>query len=599
MTNVAQRKKPDVNRQNITAITKVYWSHVRRYPKLTSVVFLFTVAVHIVSVITPLYFKKLFDAITFPGANVSETYPLLINIFAIIALLYSLAWIFRRISEFAFLHFDAFILSDLLNTAFENLLGHSYKFFTDNFTGSLVRRVNRLSKSFEDIADRIQGQLLPLVIVTTGILIVLFNRNTLLGIILLSWIVLFVFVFYRVALWKTKYDRAKAEKDSEATGVISDALANAVTIKLFSRHAYEQSLYQKITDALREARLISWKIGASIDAVQGIFMLLAELALLYIALRLWKQGVLTVGDLVLLQLYVINLFDRMWEFGRVIRRMYESCADAAEMVEIMNTPYEIKDAPAAKPIKVELGSIEFRDIEFRFHGTRKVLDKFNLKIPAGEKVALVGPSGAGKTTVVTLLLRFHEVYDGQILIDGQNIARVTQESLRKNVSLVPQEPILFHRTLKENIRYGKLDATDEEVMEAAKQAHCHEFIMQLPYGYETYVGERGIKLSGGERQRVAIARAILKNAPILILDEATSSLDSESEALIQEALKNLMRGKTTLVIAHRLSTIMQMDRIIVIQNGRITETGTHQELLQKHGTYQKLWKIQAGGFAAT
>jgi len=237
----------------------------------------------------------------------------------------------------------------------------------------------------------------------------------------------------------------------------------------------------------------------------------------------------------------------------------------------------------------------FKKVDFGFN-RRPILKNFNLMINSGEKIALVGPSGAGKTTITKLLFRFFDIQKGYITIDKQSVANVTQDSLRQFISLVPQDPILFHRTLMENIRYGKKEATDKEVMEAAKKARCHEFISELPQGYETYVGERGIKLSGGERQRVAIARAILKNSPILVLDEATSSLDSESESLIQAALRELMQDKTVIVIAHRLSTIMQMDRIIVIENGQVTASGTHDELLKEKGTYFKLWNIQAGGF---
>jgi ABC-type multidrug transport system fused ATPase/permease subunit len=225
-----------------------------------------------------------------------------------------------------------------------------------------------------------------------------------------------------------------------------------------------------------------------------------------------------------------------------------------------------------------------------------VLKNFNLKIAGGEKIALVGPSGAGKTTVTKLLLRLYDVKGGAIKIDGQNISDITQDSLRDAISFVPQEPVLFHRTLMENIRYGRRGASDEEVLQAARQAHCHEFIERLPEKYNTYVGERGVKLSGGERQRVAIARALLKNSPILVLDEATSSLDSESEALIQDALETLMQGKTVVVIAHRLSTIMKMDRIVVVESGTIAAQGTHLELVKQEGLYRKLWSIQAGGF---
>ncbi|MEK7160774.1 MAG: ATP-binding cassette domain-containing protein, partial [Patescibacteria group bacterium] len=249
-------------------------------------------------------------------------------------------------------------------------------------------------------------------------------------------------------------------------------------------------------------------------------------------------------------------------------------------------------------LAVSGGEVVFKEVIFSFSDAkeRDVLRSINLKIQGGEKIALVGPSGSGKTTLVRLLLRFYDVVSGGIFVDGQNIQNVVLASLRDNIALVPQDPILFHRTIKENIRYGREAASDEEVVNAARLAHCDEFISGLSQKYETFVGERGIKLSGGERQRVAIARAILKNAPILILDEATSSLDSHSESLIQSALDNLMKGKTTIVIAHRLSTIRKMDRIIILEKGTIIEEGTHQELILKDGLYRKLWNLQAGGF---
>jgi ATP-binding cassette subfamily B protein len=330
--------------------------------------------------------------------------------------------------------------------------------------------------------------------------------------------------------------------------------------------------------------------------VQGIFALIIEVGLLAGAVFLWQSGVITVGDFVLIQVYIIGLVSRIWGIGGSMRRLFSSFADAHEMIEIFETPYSVADAPDAKRLSVTAGGISMEDVSFSFTGERGVFEGFSLAVRAGEKVALVGPSGAGKSTVTKLLLRMYDVAEGAIRIDGQDIRTVTQDSLRENISFVPQEPILFHRSLKENIRYGRPDATDEQVIEAAKKAHCHEFISKLPLGYDTHVGERGVKLSGGERQRVAIARAILKDAPILILDEATSALDSESEALIQDALHVLMEGKTVIVIAHRLSTIMTMDRIVVIENGKIAAEGTHDDLVAQGGLYQKLWSIQAGGF---
>jgi len=305
----------------------------------------------------------------------------------------------------------------------------------------------------------------------------------------------------------------------------------------------------------------------------------------------------SLGIFAMIQSYVFTIIDNTWGFSRVIRNIYQSYADAKEMVEILLLPHEITDSNLAKELVVNEGEIKFENLNFNFNETRRVLENINLAIKPGEKIALVGPSGAGKTTFIRLILRLYSATSGEILIDGQNIEEVTQESLRKNISLVPQDPILFHRTLAENISYGKPDATKEEIEKAAELAHCSEFIKNLPLGFDTYVGERGIKLSGGERQRVAIARAILKNAPILILDEATSSLDSRSEALIQDALNNLMKDKTTIVIAHRLSTIQKMDRIILIDGGKVVEEGTHQSLLKKKNSlYKKLWELQAGGF---
>jgi ABC-type multidrug transport system fused ATPase/permease subunit len=343
--------------------------------------------------------------------------------------------------------------------------------------------------------------------------------------------------------------------------------------------------------------LRSWRADAFVQAAQEILALAVQVGLLMGAVLLWQKGLVTVGDFVLIQVYVLGLIDRVWGIGNTLRRVYDGFADASEMLDIIERPLAITDAQGAKPLALGSGRIELRDVTFAFDSERPVLKGFSFAIAGGEKVALVGPSGAGKSTITRLLLRLYDPSEGAVTIDGQDIKTITQESLRKAISYVPQESVLFHRSLKENIAYGKPEASDEEIIEAAKRAHCHDFISTLPQGYETLVGERGIKLSGGERQRVAIARAILKNAPILILDEATSSLDSESEAHIQAALVELMQGKTVIAIAHRLSTIMKMDRIIVMEQGNVVLTGTHRELVAgETNLYKKLWDIQAGGF---
>jgi len=396
--------------------------------------------------------------------------------------------------------------------------------------------------------------------------------------------------------YKLKYDLARSAAETKSTAVLADSITNYSTITLFGGFFREVQRFGRAMAEQRRLYLKSWNISGIFDGIQGFLMLCLEIGGFILVIHLWKQGKLTLGDFVLFQSYVIVLFNRLWDFGRVARDIYESLADADEMTVVLQTPYEVTDIRSAKPLAVTKGMVHFDKVDFNYQQTRRVLHRFSLDIAPREHVALVGPSGAGKSTVVKVLLRLHDLSGGHVKIDGQDISKVTQDSLRHNISVVPQDVVLFHRTLLENIRYGKPDATDDEVIAAAKEAHCHEFIQTFTDKYNTYVGERGVKLSGGERQRVAIARAMLANAPILVLDEATSSLDSESEQLVQAALAKLMAGKTVLAIAHRLSTIRAMDRIVVMDGGRIIEQGTHDELLKNPAnTYSKLWNLQVAG----
>jgi ATP-binding cassette subfamily B protein len=313
-----------------------------------------------------------------------------------------------------------------------------------------------------------------------------------------------------------------------------------------------------------------------------------------LTIKLWAQGVLSVGDVVLIQSYFMLFLSALWSISKVLKSALQAFSDAKEMVEILDQEVEVQDIKGAKKLKVSQGEIIFQDTVFSYPNQKEnVFNKFNLTIPAGQTVRLVGTSGAGKTTITKILLRFLDLDSGKILIDKQDISKITQDSLRNSISYVPQEPVLFHRSIYENIAYAKPGATEKEVLEAAKKAHVDEFVQTLERGYDTMVGERGVKLSGGQKQRVAIARAFLKNAPILVLDEATSALDSVSEELIQDALFKLMKNKTVIVVAHRLSTIQRLDRILVIEEGEIVEDGTHQELLQKkNGLYAGFWKKQ-------
>ncbi len=519
------------------------------------------------------------------------------HVVAIVVGVHLACWLLWRVSGYVTGWIVPRVMKDLERTAFHYLLGHSFQFFADSFAGSLVRRVGRLSRGYADIMDAVLWRLLPLVTSTVWVLYFVSQRSWQVAIALSVWIVLFVSLNLFSVRIRHRLRVERAAKDSEVTGAVADALTNVVNIKLFTGLAREMKIFDRLSNERRVLHNKSWYVGESNTLIQNFLMFGVEVVVMYTAVRLWSQGVLSVGDVVLFQSYLVLLFGKLFDFGKVLRSLYEAFAEAQEMVELMALPHGIVDRPGAKALKVKRGEIVFDDVTFKYQTGKTVLSKVDLTIQPSEKVALVGPSGAGKSTIVKLLFRFYELTKGRILVDGQDIAKVTQDSLRDYISLVPQEPILFHRTLKENIRYGRPDASDEEVIEAARRAHCHEFITCLEKGYDTYVGERGVKLSGGERQRVAIARAILKNAPILVLDEATSSLDSESEHLIQDALKQLMKDKTVIVIAHRLSTIMQMDRIVVLEQGKVADMGTHEELLKTEGgLYRKLWELQAGGF---
>jgi len=577
-------------------VIRDYFKAAAKYPLIFSLIFVGSLVIEFAGVISPLFIKQFIDRIATGDMSDAAITGLLLVLVSYSGVVF-MGWIGRRIQMISLMNLEARVMVDLYNKAFAYLIGHSHDFFTKNFAGSLQRRVSRYAQSFESVLDIFTFGFFSTGVFAIGVIVVLTQRNLYLGLGLLVWTLVFIWIQTVMTRWRQPLRVARSAEESNVTGVLSDSVSNQSTISLFAANVHERNILGTALDKWYRATMRSWNADAWIMGVQGLLAIAIEIAILAGSVLLWRQGLLTVGDFVLIQVYILALIDRVWGIGNSMRRLFSAFADANEMIEIFNTKHSVEDVPGASPLEVQKGEIRMEAVSFGFNDERVVLLDFSLTVSAGEKVALVGPSGAGKSTVTKLLLRMYDVTGGSIRVDGQDISQVTQESLRANISFVPQEPILFHRSLKDNIRYGRPDATDEEVIDAAKKAHCHEFIASLPEGYETHVGERGVKLSGGERQRVAIARAILKNAPILILDEATSALDSESEAFIQDALRILMEGKTVIVIAHRLSTIMTMDRIVVIEGGKIAAEGTHDELVtHKGGLYQKLWSIQAGGF---
>ncbi|MFZ3015955.1 MAG: ABC transporter ATP-binding protein [Minisyncoccia bacterium] len=575
-------------------VLKYFWQIIKKFKISFFGVIILTIISSGLDVYIPLQYLKLWNVLNKNDFSIVLTAKYVI---LFILLLNFVRWAVRRFSGFLLSYFEAHTIAGLRKQAFSYMIGHSHSFFANNFGGALTHRVNKYARAFEKLADRMAQDGLPLLIRGIGTIIAIYTLLPKYSLILGIFCFVFLVTTFVYIRYKLKYDIISSEAESKTTGVISDSIGNHSSIQLFTGHEYEKERVGQVIDKQKKANVINWYLWEGLNAIQSLYSFSIEFIIFWIALGDWKLGLISLPVIVLLQSYVIRLIENLWSFGSIVRAYYESFADAEEMAVILNTPYEITDNQI-QVINNAKGEVVFDDVTYIYENNNsKVLDNFSLTIPAGQKIAIVGSSGAGKTTFVRLLMRLFNLTSGKILIDGIDINKISQHNLREQISFVPQEPILFHRTLMENIRYGRRDATDEEVLNAAHLAHCDDFIDALPKGYQTYVGERGVKLSGGERQRVAIARAILKNAPILILDEATSSLDSHSEALIQDAFQKLMKNKTTIVIAHRLSTIREMDRIIVIENGKIVEDGTHDILTnKKSGLYKKLWDLQAGGF---
>jgi ATP-binding cassette subfamily B protein len=488
---------------------------------------------------------------------------------------------------------------DLAQRCFGHLIGQSADFHANTFGGALVSQTTKLMGSYIRIADTTVLQLLRLVCVLGSIVAIMAAKAPLVAVILALFSVVYVVIAVFVSHPVRRIGAEHAVTESAQTGNLADAIANVMAVKSFARERYERQRFAEATARTHDSllrlsgahmRQMAWfggltglvSIGAFAVATDGVV-----------------SGGAEVGTMFLIVNYTISAVRQLFEFSNSGLRNYNrACGDAADMIEILERKSDVRDPTEPLRSRIEAGEVRFKDVTFRHAGARDTLfDGLNLRIRSGERVGLVGHSGAGKTSFTRLLLRFSDLDSGRILIDGQDISRITQADLRAAIAYVPQEPLLFHRSISENIAYGRPEADQAEIELAATRANVTEFVRALPSGFDTLVGERGIKLSGGQRQRIAIARAMLKDAPILLLDEATSALDSDSEVLIQDALWTLMEGRTTIVIAHRLSTIQKMDRIIVLDDGRIVEMGAHNELLDNPaGVYASFWAHQSGGF---
>ena len=472
-----------------------------------------------------------------------------------------------------------------------HLLGLSIDYFKNHSIGAIVGKNNKFPRSYEGIYDESFFNIITRIVRFVLIIIILFFKMPLFGLGIMIVGSLFGYMTYRLYLWLHPFNEELSKIDSKVTALISDQLSNIATIHAFGKIEEEKELYTKFNSKRSECRRIVWQKGFIQWRINDLFYLAMIISSILITTYLWSEKIFTLGDVILVIGFTTTIANDLLYTGNIIKRITQLITDGEEMIEILKTQPTVQDNGKVKC--VENGDIVFENMVFAYDSNEPIFKDFNLHIKKGEKIGIVGESGSGKSTLVKLMLREMDIRDGHVMINNVDIRNYTMKSLRSTIATVPQESPLFHRSIKENIAYARPDATDEEIIEAAKKAQAHEFIIKLSKEYDTKVGERGVKLSGGQRQRVAIARAFLAKRPIIIMDEATSSLDSLSETKIQFAMKELLQSDDTLIcIAHRLSTVANMDRIIVLEHGKIIEQGKHHELISSNGLYAEMWNKQ-------
>ncbi len=588
-----------ISRQAVDHVLKEYWRQYKKHSVYTTVSFLLpAVGTILVAFVPPLVVAQLIDIFAAQGKVSLDVAVGYIALFGGLWLVGEILW---RIGLHLLIKVEAEGMNSLGQTAFSLLLDRDYDFYSNNFVGSLTKKALAFSRNFEIFTDTLIFNVITNVFPMIFAFVVLWRYSPWIPLTLILWIAIAFGVALPLIKRRSRLVALRHDSYSKMAGRLSDAIGNILAIKSFTREEQEHRTYGEFVDdfTARAKRTMDYH-NLRLDSAMSPIYVIANVFGLTLAIFFAQQFNLAAGVIVVVFSYYSQITQIFWQINRVYRNVESSISEAAEFAQLFVSPPAIQDVSEAVPLKVNKADIQFKQASFRYiSGRRKrapFLNDFSLDIKGNQKVGLVGPSGGGKTTIAKLLLRFIDLQSGSIMIDGQDIRGVTQRSLREAVAYVPQEPLLFHRTLMENIACGRENATRAEVINAAKLARADDFIRQLSDGYQTLVGERGIKLSGGQRQRVAIARAILKDAPILVLDEATSSLDSESEKYIQEGLKELMKNKTALVIAHRLSTIRYLDRIVVLDKGRIVQDDTHDELIRRKGLYAQLWRHQSGEF---
>ncbi len=551
----------------------------------------FSVYIGINDSFIPIAIKHIIDAIQGRDFSFAQ------NQLVLLGILYAMTHIFVLIALRLIAFAETRIAKNLHDMSYRHFMKHSYHFYANNFTGALTNKMERLGKNIVDFIDTFFFSFLSLVVSLTTALIVLARESISFTFITLTFLVFYILATLFVNKKIAPIYEARSRAYSQFTAYLADVFTNIQTILSFGAKSFEkknferenQNFFEKTDDAYKKQTYAY----EALSVIPTIFLLV----LIGYAIYLAREGIISIGSIVLVFMLSRNIVFKVWKIGNIAKRFTKLVSDTVEAIEIIEQEVGVKNPDGAEEVHIQKGDVRFEHVSFRYPHGEQVFTDFSLHIPAGQSVGIVGNSGSGKTTLVKLLLRLYDVQEGRITIDGQDIRTITQEALRHRIAYIPQETILFHRSIADNIRYGLEEVSSEKVQEVAKQSYVDEFVQDMEKGYETEVGERGVKLSGGQRQRIGIARAMLReDAPLLILDEATSSLDSLSEQYIQKSFEKLAENRTTIVIAHRLSTIQKMDRIIVMDKGEIIEDGTHEELLAKNGKYAELWNSQVGGF---
>ena len=585
------------NKINDKEILRLFWQVSVPYRRRRNLAIFFTITTIVISIfVGPLVIAELLNIIQQNQLQTANNLWTLIVLYGVSELCSTvIGW---RLVLYLVWTFETALQRDLHSRCFSKLTNQTMFFHANKFGGSLVSQTNKLNGAVERFWDTIFWSILPLVISLAGSIIILSTLIWQYALFLFIFSIIFSIAVYFGSRPMAKLSEKEAKASNKVSGQLADMVSNILAVKSSGAESTEQKRFSKTVDSWRSASLGTMRGFLKVSTVYSSINTIIRIGAIAFAVYAAQHNLVSVASVYLIITYTGSVARELWNMNGIMRSYNRIIGDAHEMVEILKTPTTLVDR-SDKKLKIKRGGIVMDNVTFTHDEGQgdTLFHDFSLNIQPGEKIGLVGSSGSGKTTLTKLLLRFADIDSGKITIDSQDIAEVTQASLRQQIAYVPQEPLLFHRSVRENIAYGRPDATDTEIEKAAKKAGAYDFIVKLQDGFDTLVGERGVKLSGGQRQRIAIARAILKDAPILVLDEATSALDSESEALIQKSLETLMKNRTSIVIAHRLSTIAKLDRIIVLENGRIVEDGSHDQLLaKKRGVYAKLWARQSGGF---